>query len=550
MKIALAQINTTVGDLRGNARRAADAVRRAADRGAELVLLPELTICGYPPQDLVQRSAFLEANEEAVGEVARAARGVYAVVGHAGRTRTEHGKPAANCASLVRDGEVVERREKSLLPTYDVFDEARYFQPAVRNLPVHLGPTPVGLTICEDAWNDPEFWEQRRYESDPVEVVAAAGVEFIVNIAASPFSSGKQEFRERMLATSARRHGVPLFYVNLVGGNDQLIFDGGSLAIDARGRTIAEAAHFEEDMLVVDSEAQGGSEPADRPGEPELTWRALVLGLRDYARKCGFGTGVVALSGGIDSAVTVVLAAEALGPQNVTPLFLPSRFTQAQSRRDAEAIAANLGLNLHTISIERLRTFAGDLLDPLFQRTEPGVAEENIQARLRGMLVMAYCNKFGALPLATGNKSELAVGYCTLYGDMVGGLAVIGDVPKTRVYELARYANRNGQVIPESVLTRPPSAELKPDQQDQDTLPPYELLDEILDLYIHRDMEMEEIVEQGFDRDLVTEVLRMVDAAEFKRRQAPITLRVTAKAFGWGRRLPVAENWRSGRDTR
>ncbi len=546
VKIALAQINTTVGDMQGNATRAADAIERAAKQGAELVLLPELTISGYPPQDLVERPAFLEANERALRETARAARGVYAVVGHAGASRIEAGKLAANCASLVRDGEVLARREKTLLPTYDVFDEARHFQPAVRNLPVQAGGTTVGLTICEDAWNDPEFWEQRRYETDPMAVLAAAGVDFIVNISASPFSAGKQQFRQSMLSNSARRHGLPLFYVNLVGGNDQLIFDGGSLAIDSAGRTIAEGARFEEDLVLVDSLDRGTAQRSAPAAEPEQTWRALVLGLRDYAHKCGFSAAVLALSGGIDSAVTAAVAADALGPENVTPLFLPSRFSSRQSRRDAEAVAANLGLKLHVLSIESLRARAGEVLEPLFRDTEPGVAEENIQARLRGMLVMAYANKFGALPLATGNKSELAVGYCTLYGDMVGGLAVIGDVPKTLVYELARYVNRTGQVIPDSVLNKPPSAELKPDQKDEDALPPYEILDGILDLYIHQNVELEEIVSRGYDRALAAEVLRMVDAAEFKRRQAPITLRVTTKAFGWGRRLPVAQKWRAG----
>ncbi len=543
MKVALAQVNCTVGDVRGNARKARSAVERAAGLGADLVLLPELCISGYPPQDLVERTAFLDACEHAVAELASATAGVRCVVGHPARADSPGGRPAVNRASLLGDGRLVATRDKTLLPTYDVFDEARYFAPAPCNTPVEAAGERLGLTICEDVWNDEFFWQRRRYGRDPVEELTAAGARLLVNIAASPFATGKQALRRAMLAATARRHRLPLCYVNMVGGNDQLIFEGRSLAFDASGRVVAEGAAFREDVLLVETGAAGRTPPPPEPEEVDDIREALLLGLRDYARKCGFSRAVVALSGGIDSAVTTVLAAEALGPQNVTALFLPGRYSSERSARDARRLAENIGFGFHSLSIEPLRKCTETTLEPVFAGTEPGVAEENVQARLRGMLVMAYANKFGCLPLATGNKSELAVGYCTLYGDMVGGLAVIGDVPKTKVYRLARRINREGEVIPESVLTRPPSAELKPDQTDQDILPPYPVLDAILELYIEQNREFKEIVAAGHEAETARRVLQMVDRAEFKRRQAPITLRVTRKAFGPGRRLPVAQGW-------
>jgi len=542
MRIALAQINTTVGDVEGNARRAACAVGEAADRGADLVLLPELALSGYPPLDLVERPRFVEANERALIEVAAAARGLYAVVGHVAGVDEAGRKPAANAASLVRDGEVLARRDKTLLPSYDVFDERRYFRPAPANEPVQIGPLSVGLTICEDVWNDERFWSTRKYPVDPVAALAAHGIGLLVNIAASPFAAGKQCVRRAMLSATARRHGLPLAYVNLVGGNDQLIFPGRSLFLDAEGRVVVEGASFREDIVLVDLDAQGGADPAE-PDRAEEIWKALRLGLGDYARKCGFRKAVLALSGGIDSALTAVLAASAFGPQNVTALYMPTAFNSPQSGTDAERLAANLGIEFAVIPIDTLRAAMEVALDPLFRGTERGIAEENLQARIRGDLVMAHANKFGCLPLATGNKSELAVGYCTLYGDMVGGLAVIGDVPKVMVYRLAEHANRNGEVIPRSIIEKPPSAELKPDQKDQDVLPPYELLDAILERYVERNEEIDEITAAGFDEGLVRRVLAMVDRAEFKRRQAPLALRVTSRAFGFGRRLPIAQRW-------
>jgi NAD+ synthase/NAD+ synthase (glutamine-hydrolysing) len=543
VKLALAQINTTVGDIDGNAAKAGAAIEHAIGAGAQMVILPELTLSGYPPQDLVERAAFRAANRRALERLAGEAGGIYAVVGFVGESTAPAGRLATNSAALLRDGRVLARRDKTLLPTYDVFDEHRHFRPAAENQPVSLDGLRVGLTICEDAWNDRRFWERPLYDSDPVEHLAAAGVQLLLNVSASPFSAGKQQFRRDMLGASARRHNLPLIYVNLVGGNDQLIFDGRSVAFDRRGRIIAEGAAFEEDFLVVDTEQEGAAERPELPDEVAETCAALDLGLRDYMRKCGFRRVVLALSGGIDSAVTAAIAARAVGPENVTALYLPTTFSSEGSRRDAEQVARNLGMELHSIPIEELRTCAERTLAPLFDGTERGVAEENVQARLRGALVMAHANKFGHLPLATGNKSELAVGYCTLYGDMVGGLALIGDVPKTMVYRIAHHLNRQVEVIPPSVIQKPPSAELKPDQTDQDVLPPYEVLDPILDLYVEQALECDEIVARGYEPETVRRMLAMVDRAEFKRRQAPITLRVTAKAFGPGRRLPVAQNW-------
>jgi NAD+ synthetase len=543
VRLALAQINTTIGDLSGNVDRAARALSEAASRGADLVVLPELTLSGYPPLDLVDRTAFVRANTEALERLAREAPAQPAVVGFVGQSDHDTGKAATNAAAVLVGGRIVAVRTKTLLPTYDVFDESRHFQPAAANEPVDIAGLPVGITICEDMWNDRLFWPRPLYGVDPVEGLAAAGAKLLLNLSASPFSAGKQGFRREMLAATARRHGVPLGYVNLVGGNDQLIFDGRSLVFDAEGRILAEGKAFEEDIVVVGLDAPPLDPPAALPDDISDIRTALELGLRDYVRKCGLSRVVFGLSGGIDSALTAALAASALGPANVTAIYMPSTFSSDLSGEDASRLAGNLGIDFHIVPIERMRASAEGSLEPLFMGTEPGVAEENIQARLRGMIVMAYANKHGCLPLATGNKSELAVGYCTLYGDMVGGLAVIGDLPKTTVYRLAEHFNKDSEIIPRSTVERAPSAELKLNQTDQDILPPYDVLDGILNLYIEKNCDLDEIVAAGYEPETVREVLRMVDRAEFKRRQAPITLRVTGKAFGSGRRLPVAQRW-------
>jgi len=413
MKVAFAQVNTTVGDVQGNLRRAEHAIREATERGADLLLLPELTLSGYPPQDLAERPAFLRANEEAVRELTAFATDVAVVVGHLASASSRTGKRATNSASVLQGGRILQRRDKMLLPNYDVFDEMRHFQPAEANVPFDLDGLPIGLTICEDAWNDERFWPQRLYERDPVAELVRAGARLIVNIAASPYAAGRQDLRRRMLSAMASGHGVPIAYLNLVGGNDQLIFEGRSLFVDARGRVAAEGAAFREDMMVVDVEQAGSPTPPSEPHMVEDVWRALILGLHDYARKCGFRRVVFGMSGGVDSALTAAIAAQALGPRNVIALFMPSRVSSELSRTDAEAVARNLGVDFRTIPIDGIhRAFEGALA-PLFKGTEPGIAEENVQARIRGNLVMALANKFGILPLATGNKSELAVGYCS-----------------------------------------------------------------------------------------------------------------------------------------
>jgi len=544
MLIALAQINTTVGDVVGNTERTIAAVHEAVRRGARLVVFPELTLAGYPPLDLVERTRFVAACEQAVQRVAEASKNIWTIVGHLACVDAPGGKPTANAASLVRDGQIIARRDKMLLPNYDVFDETRLFRPAATNAPVDIDGVRVGITICEDAWNDAEFWPTQEYERDPVAELAAQGAELLVNLSASPFAAGKQGLRRAMFSATAARHSLPTAYVNLVGGNDQLVFAGRSVFFDAAGRIAAEGASFAEDLVLVDTDACGLGEPPQHDDVADI-WQALVLGVRDYARKCGFDRAVLALSGGIDSALTAAIAAEAFGPQNLTTIFMPTAFSSRQSRVDAEEMAANVGADFHVIPIDDLRTATEGVLAPLFAGTERGVAEENIQARIRGALTMAYANKFGCLPLATGNKSELSVGYCTLYGDMVGGLAVIGDVPKVMVYRLCEYANRTRSVIPQSTITKPPSAELKPDQTDQDVLPPYDLLDAILERYIEGNMQRAEIIALGYDAAVVSRVLQMVDRAEFKRRQAPMALRVTSRAFGLGRRLPVAQKFDS-----
>ena len=546
MRIALVQLNPLVGDLAGNSERILRGAREAAQRGAELAIFSELVLLGYPPQDLLEEPGFVarcvEAEQVLVGRLGAELPELSVVFGTVSRRDAPHGKRLGNSVLLCRGGKVLARRDKTLLPTYDVFDENRWFEEADENAPIeHLG-TSLGLTVCEDVWNDELFWGRRLYDRDPVAELAAAGARVLINVSASPFHLGKAEQRESMLAAAAKRHGLTVLFCNQVGGNDELIFDGGSAVIGPDGRTLARVERFVEGLVVVDLEhADAGPPPEDLDRDPIGNLRkALVLGVRDYFGKCGFRSTVLGLSGGIDSAVVAAIAAEALGPDNVEGVLMPSRFSSEGSVTDAEALAANLGIRSRTLPIEEAHAAFLDILSESFAGTEAGVAEENIQARVRGTLLMALSNKFGHLVLSTGNKSELAVGYCTLYGDMNGGLSVLGDCYKGQVRELARSWNRNGERIPQSIIDKPPSAELRPDQKDTDSLPPYDLLDSILEAYIERRASVADVVDEGVDPELAQRIRRLLDRNEYKRRQAPPVLRVSTKSFGPGRRLPLA----------
>jgi len=561
-RIALAQVNTTVGDLAGNAARIREATALARGAGATLVVFPELALSGYPPRDLLDLPEFLDRCGRTLAELAAPAdwsRGLSIVVGFPEAAADAPPPGVYNAAALVEGGRVAAVGRKSLLPTYDVFEETRYFVPSARSTAAPargMGAT-LGLSICEDIWNDKRFWQNPRYERDPIAELKGAGAALVVNISASPYGMGKPALRERMVGASAARHAVPIAYVNQVGGNDALVFDGGSMLVGRDGRVLARGPLFEE-AVVACGEGGEGPEVVRLPGAPALppaatadaeadeVYRALVLGLRDYARKCRFRTAVIGLSGGIDSALTACLAADALGAGNVLGVGMPSRFSSTHSREDATELARNLGIRFHEISIEPmhaayLRQLEGALGHPLGD-----LAAQNVQARVRGQILMAISNDEGSLCLSTGNKSELAVGYCTLYGDMAGGLAVIGDLPKTLVYRVARAgdARAGRRLVPERTFTKPPSAELKPDQTDQDSLPPYDVLDDILLAYLEERLPFDRIVARGHPPETVRKVLGMVLGSEYKRRQAAPVLKVSAKAFGEGRRFPIAHGWR------
>ena len=551
MKIALAQLNPTVGDLARNTAHILAAAERAAVLGAKLAVFPELAITGYPPQDLIEDDNFLDRAEAALQHVAAetAKPGMPAILcGAIRRSEMRPGKRARNVAALCFDGAVTFVQTKMLLPFYDVFDEQRYFQPATSQTLVAFKDEVLAITICEDAWNDKGFWPERYYENDPVERLMTCHLPdgrrptLMLNLSASPYWEGKQAVRRNMIGAIAKRHGVPAAMCAQVGGNDSLIFDGASFVVDSRGEIVLAAKSFEEDLLVFDT---ASVERTCTVAEPQdgaaAAWSALVLGVRDYVRKCGFSKALIGLSGGIDSAVVAAIAVEALGAENVLGIGMPSEFSSTGSVDDARALAENLGIRFEVVAIGETVRALSHGLEPLFAVTPFGLAEENMQARFRGTLLMSVSNKFGHLVLTTGNKSEMSVGYCTLYGDMVGALAVIGDVWKTRVYELAHYANREREVIPESTITKPPSAELRPDQKDTDSLPPYEVLDPILQAYVERYESAEEIAEsQGVDLERVDHLLRLVERSEYKRQQAAPVLKVTAKSFGTGRRFPLA----------
>ncbi|MEH2173212.1 NAD+ synthase [Nostoc sp.] len=552
MKIAIAQINPTIGDLLLNAQKILEAAQRAASSGARLLLTPELSLCGYPPRDLLLNPSFVEAMGITLQNLAQDLPPNLAVLVGTVEQNLEAsitgGKSLFNSIALLENGQVKQVFHKRLLPTYDVFDERRYFEPGLQANYFTLDNIHIGVTICEDLWNDEEFWGKRSYAVNPIADLAILGVDLIVNLSASPYTVGKQQFRETMLRHSAIRFQQPMIYANQVGGNDDLIFDGRSFALNRQGEVMCRARGFDTDLVVVEfDEAQRdfqlGTIAPVYESEDEEIWQALVLGVQDYARKCRFSKVVLGLSGGIDSAIVAAIATAALGKENVLGVLMPSPYSSEHSISDAVALAENLGINTNLLPIGELMQGFDRTLDDVFAGTEFGLAEENIQSRIRGNLLMAIANKFGYLLLSTGNKSEMAVGYCTLYGDMNGGLAVIADVPKTRVYSLCHWLNRHNEIIPENVLTKAPSAELKPGQVDQDSLPPYEVLDDILQRLIHNHQSAAQIVAAGHDAVIVDRVIQMVARAEFKRRQAPPGLKITDRAFGTGWRMPIASNW-------
>jgi len=544
VKIALGQINPTVGDFSGNAGKIVEFSQRAQAAGAGLILFPELSICGYPPRDLVERPAFVERNRETAESIAERTRGIAVICGLVIRAQAETGKSAMNSAALLKDGKIAFTQSKMLLPTYDVFDEMRNFAPATRQELLSFCGKQMALTICEDAWNDKHFWNKRLYTFDPVEELIRAGGDFVLNISASPFWVGKREFRRRMLASIAKNHNVPVVMVNQVGGNDSLVFDGSSTVLNPAGEVIAQGKSFEEDLVYFDSNDLQGEIHTQVEGEEAEAYAALVLGTRDYVRKCGFGRVIVGLSGGIDSALTAVIAADAMGPANVIAVGMPGLYSSPGSIEDARTLANNLGIRFELLSISEVFQTYRKILQPVFAGRKEDETEENVQSRARGTLLMALAIKFCGIVLSTGNKSELGVGYCTLYGDMVGGLAVISDVPKTMVYRLSRYLNSRREVIPKASLEKPPSAELRPDQRDTDTLPPYEVLDPVLEDYIEEMHSAEQIAkDHRIDIELVRKIIRMVDRNEYKRQQAAPGIKISAKAFGYGRRFPIAAKY-------
>jgi NAD+ synthase (glutamine-hydrolysing) len=549
MIVGLLQLNSTVGDFTANREKLLSAYFQAVARGAQFVIAPELFLCGYPPRDLLLRDDFIEANLAAIAGTAAQTGPVPLCVGHVDRNTDRPGRALKNVAAVMQNGKVVWHTTKSLLPTYDVFDEDRYFEPAKTVEPFEFNGHKLGITICEDIWNDEDFWPERLYRRDPVKELIRQGADIILNISASPWSDGKERTRLDMLRRVARDERVPLAQVNAIGGHDELIFDGHSVAVDARGEVLGLGKGFAEDIMVVDlvprSEDSAPAASSHFPPREQLFFSALSLGLGDYVRKCGFKSVIIGLSGGIDSALIAAIAVDALGANNVFGVSMPSRYSSGGSRTDAEKLAHNLGIRYEVLPIEPVFKSVESQLQKVFAGTKPNEAEENIQSRLRGVTLMALSNKFGGLVLTTGNKSEMAVGYCTLYGDMNGALAPIADVLKTDVYKIARWVNRDREIIPASSISKPPSAELRPDQTDQDSLPPYEILDAILDLYVVKNLAKSEIAARGFDPAVVNEVVNKINFSEYKRRQAAPGLKVSSRAFGMGRRIPIAQRFRA-----
>ncbi len=544
MKFALAQINPTVGDLEGNVEKIRRAIVNAEQARADCVLFPEMAVSGYPCRDLLDKPEFIKANSSMVQEVIEQTRGPAVLLGHFDESSRGAGKRLVNCATLFENGKVLARHEKILLPAYDVFDELRYFQPGDAPAVVTLNGLRIGITICEDIWNVPGFYDRDCYARHPVKELTTAGIDCLVNLSASPYRKGRGKRRLELGRSIVKETGTPFLLVNQVGGNDDLLFDGHSFALDSDGTVLAQSPGFKEDLLLVDTAQPSGEIAHWADDSNEEIFKALTLGVRDYLHKCGYKGAVIGLSGGIDSSVVAVLAAHALGAENVFGISMPSGYTADASKQDASTLAHNLRIKFETIPILPLFDQYKETLRPLFGNEPEDVTEENIQARIRGNLLMAVSNKRGSMVLSTGNKSEMSVGYCTLYGDMAGGLSVLADVLKTRVYQLARWINRDTEVIPQRVLDRPPTAELRPDQTDQDSLPPYDVLDAILEGYVEQDLSQDEIVSLGFDTELVHAITAKVDNNEYKRNQSAPGLKISGKAFGSGRRIPIAQRFR------
>ncbi len=551
MKLAAAQINPVIGDFDYNVAKIIEFTRRAQKSGFDLIVFPELVLSGYPPRDFLEKKDFIDANYDALKQIMNEIKGIGVLCGMVERTASNEGNPLYNTAVLFEDGKILHTAHKRLLPTYDIFDESRYFEPGKDISVFQYKGRKIGLTICEDIWNDKDFFKRRMYHIDPLPLLIKQGADLIINISASAYHVGKREFKWSMLSSIARKYRVPLVYVNQVGGNDSVLFDGLSVAFDKTGQMKMRAKDFEEDLIEFDLnkiESQNyfpGVFHTITQSNTESIYKALVTGTRDYVTKCGFTSAVVGLSGGIDSALTLCIAVDSLGKKNVSAIFMPSRYTARDNYSDTKELADNLGVNYQVVPIDKIFGSFLEHISPAFDEKSPGITEQNIQARIRGNILMAFSNKFNCLVLSTGNKSELAVGYCTLYGDMSGGLAVISDVPKTTVYELSNYVNRERKIIPERIIKKVPSAELKPDQKDCDDLPPYEVLDPILKAFIEDAKGVDELVEMGFDRRIVEDVTKRVFRNEYKRHQAAPGLRVTSKAFGYGRRYPLAQRFYS-----
>lgn len=543
MKLYLNQINPVIGDFKGQFNRIVAACNKAKQMECDLAVFPELALCGYPPRDLLEQNAFVQANQRCLEQLMANITGIGVICGLVTTNPDDTGKSIFNSAVLFENGELLHQVNKQLLPTYDVFDERRHFEPGQASQPFFYKGYALGLTICEDAWNDKDVFKRRLYALDPVAQLVEDGADLLINIAASPFHMGKKAFRDHMLALVARKHSVPVVFVNQVGGNDHILFDGTTAVFDAQGEIVARAADFQEDSLVYDTQNNSGDLHTITDSDVHAVLKALIMGTHDYVTKCGFKKVVIGLSGGIDSALTAYIAVEALGAENVSTVFMPSRYTSQDNYEDTRVLSQNLGVGYSIIPIDDVYTAFLKLLLPQSDSSDLTLTEQNIQARVRGTLLMGISNRDGCLVLSTGNKSELAVGYCTLYGDMNGGLAVISDVPKTLVYDICRLINQRDEVIPRRILEKAPSAELKPNQTDQDDLPPYEVIDPILKGYVEKALSMDELIAAGHDPQAVKEIISRVDRNEYKRHQSAPGLKVTAKAFGEGRRYPLAKRY-------